>query len=130
MIRQTLDNRTFRVVFALLVGIPATLIYLVALIYGVGFGIAAFSNLDPIAASFGIATVLGTFGVIGAWLRLARPSNKFTEKQLKFTRVSLICGTLASLILMGIAIWWEGYLLFGVPLFMLAILGVVFYVGT
>jgi hypothetical protein len=130
MIRQTLDNRTFRVVFALLVGIPATLIYLVALLYGAGFGIAAFSNLDPIAASFGIATVLGTFGVVGVWLRLARPVNKFTEKQLKFTRVSLICGTLASLILMGIAIWWEGYLIFGVPLFMLAILGVVFYVGT
>ena len=130
MIRQTLDNRTFRVVFALLVGIPATLIYLVALIYGVVFGIATFSNFDPIAAAFGIATVLGTLGVIGVWLRLAKSSNRFTEKQLKFTRISLICGTLASLILMGIAIWFEGYLLFGVPMFMLSVLGVVFYAGT
>jgi len=129
MIRETLDNKNFRIAFAVLVGIPATFVYFVAAIYGFVLVIASFHNFQLFPASLGVATLLGTLGIVGAWLRLIKRRDNLGARELKFTRASLACGVIASIILLANAIL-AGSLIFGVPLAILTLVGVFFYVGT
>ncbi len=129
MIKETLDNKNFRIAFAVLIGIPSTFVYLIAAIYGYVFVISLFYDLKLIPASMAIATILGTFGILGAWFRIIKQSKNLTPRQLKFTRNSLACGIIASIILLANAIG-AGSLFFGVPLLFLTVAGVLFYVGT
>ena len=130
MIRETFDNGNFRLGVAIVIGIPGTVLFFIALIYGIVFVIAAFEDFTLVTAAFALSALLGSFGILGAWLRLAKRSDKFTPGQRTFIKTSLACGITASLILFAIAVWLESYLVFGMPLLALAIGGVVFYVGT
>jgi len=129
MIKEALDNKHFRIAFAFLIGFPATFIYLFAAIHGYVYVISLFYDFKLFSASLAAATILGTFGILGAWLRLIKQSKNLTPKQLRFTRNSLACGIVASIILLANAIW-AGSFLFGVPLSILTVGGILFYVGT
>ena len=129
MIKEALDNKNFRIAFAVLIGIPSTFIFLASAIYGYVFVISLFYDFKLVSASMAAATILGTFGILGAWLRLIKQSKNLTPRQLKFTRNSLACGIVASIILLINAIF-AGSFYIGVPLSVLTLVGVLFYVGT
>lgn len=130
MIRDALDNRKFRILFGLFVGFPATLLFLVLSVYGYIFGIIAIRERDLLSGALAFSTVLGTAGVIGAWLRLLKQSNRISVRRKLFIRISLLCGVAASLILLAITIWAETFIPLGLPLVALIGAGLLFYVGT
>jgi|GEM_PF-4189615 len=130
MIKETLNKKSFRVTIALLVGLPATCVFFIAFVYGAFFGLAAIGDLDMVTGSFASATLLGTLGVAGAWLRLTNRSENFSYMQIKFIKGGLICGIAACLILLGVVVWADGPLPISLVLGTLMTLGILLYVGT
>lgn len=94
------------------------------------FGFIAVEQSDWLSAAFGSATLLGTLGVAGAWLRLAKRSRDLSRAQARFVRLGLACGMAACLILLAVMPRSEG------PATLAALLGgllaaaVIFYAGT
>lgn len=130
MIRDTLDNKTFRIIFALFAGIPLTLLFLVALPSGLIMGIVGLRDFETATLSMGIAAILGALGMIGAWMRIAKRIDNCSPGQMIFTRILLACGITASAILLLLTIWADTFLAFGLPMMVLLIGGILFYAGT
>ena len=98
--------------------------------YGFVFTLGAIQDPNPVIITFVVVTFLGTLGIIGAWLRLAVTSKDQTIALQIFTRISLVCGIGASLILLVLAGLGELVSYLGLPLLALTMVGVIFYVGT
>jgi len=130
MIQTVLDNKKFRVAFALLIALPATLVALVTLPYAVIFGLVAIKHLQPLFAILGLAAILGVLGISGAWFRIFKTKDSLSFRQLKYVRSGLVCGIVSTVLLVSVAIWAEAYLSAVLPLLLLLAMGVVFYVGT
>lgn len=130
MIRDALDNRKFRILFGLFVGFPATLLLLVLSVYGYIFGIIAIREQDLLSAAFAFSTLLGTAGVVGAWIRLLKRSDRISASLRLLIRILLLCGIAASAVLLVITIWAETFLPLGLPLIALIGAGMLFYSGT
>ena len=130
MIVDILDNKRFRVIFALFIGVPLTFLYLIALPSGLMMGIVGLRELEAPTLAMGIAAILGSFGIIGAWLRLIKRWDEFSTKQLILIRALLICGVAATLIILILTIWAETFLRFGLPSLVLLVGGILFYLGT
>lgn len=130
MLREILDSPIFRAGFAIFVGLPGTLMFLIAFVYGIAFGMSAAKSFSFLAAAFALATLLGTFGIIGIWLRLLKRRARFSSRQLRFTRAALACGITASVMLLFISTWFDPSLQFIAPFIALTAIGVIFYNGT
>ncbi len=130
MIRDTLDNKVFRIVFGIFIGIPLTLYFLVILPSGLIMGVAGLRDFDVPTLFMGVAAILGSFGVMGAWLRLTKAIDKFSQSQISLLRLLLGCGIVSTVILVALTFWANTFLLFGLPSVALFLSGVCFYVGT
>ena len=130
MIRDILDNKAFRILFGIFVGIPLTLLLMVVLPSGLIIGVTGMRDLDLPSLSTGLAAIFGAFGVMGAWLRLTKKIDHFSQTQIMYLRLLLSGGITSTLILVALTIWADTFLMFGIPAIALLFVGVCFYAGT
>jgi len=130
MIRSVIDDKRFKIVFGLLVGLPATCMYIVVMPYGVAFIMATIKEPNHILILFSLATVLGSIGVMGAWFRLCKKSQNFSALQIKITKIALACGIAAVGVLIGLSTTADEFLGIAGSLSLILVTGVLFYVGT
>ena len=93
-------------------------------------GAVGLRELEVATLSMGVAAILGSLGVIGAWLRLAKTIDNFSPNLITFTRILLGCGIVSTVMLIVLTIWADTFLLLGLPAIALLTGGVCFYVGT
>ncbi len=130
MIRDILDNKAFRILFGMFIGIPSTLAFLIVLPSGLIMGVTGIRDFDVPTLSMGIASIFGAFGVMGAWLRLTKEIDQFSQNQITYLRLLLSGGITATVILLALTIWAGTFLVFGLPMIALLVVGVCFYAGT
>lgn len=130
MIRDILDNKVFRILFGMFIGIPSTLAFLILLPSGLIMGVTGLRNFDVPTLSMGVASIFGAFGVMGAWLRLTKTIDRFSQNQIMYLRLLLSGGITATVILLALTIWAGTFFVFGLLVIALLVVGVCFYAGT
>ena len=130
MIRDILDNKSFRVLFGIFIGIPLAMALLIILPTGFIMGVMGIKNFDLPTISMGVASIFGAFGVMGAWLRLTKTMDQLSQKQISYLRLLLSGGITAAGIVLAITIWAGTFSTFGLAAIALLIIGVCFYAGT
>ena len=129
MITAILDNRNFRIVFALLVGAPASFLYLILALHIFVLAPSLIHDFNLYIALFLLSAILGLFGIAGAWWRLLKRSDKQSRIEKYLLRKSLVSGIVASLILVFTSVESREIELVILTL-IITFGGVLFYVGT
>ena len=107
---EFIDQFRVRVLLALAVGVPVTLFALAFGFLGLVTGLGGLATGTTKGLFLGItaATVLGLFGVVGAWLRLSAVHTSLPQQK-RFTIVALLgCGVASAILMAGYAVSLRG----------------------
>lgn len=94
---------SIRILIGTCIGLPITALALIGLAHGLVFLYGGIADGTLWAIILGILSIVGTFGVIGAWVRTIVSTTSMSRKLNTLTRLMLICGLVTSIVL---GIWW------------------------
>jgi hypothetical protein len=129
MIERFLNKLLTRWLAGLIVGLPFTWLSLILGVHGIilGKGGIKEGGFDLIAP--GIITIAGFIGIVGAWIRVIRPTYAMSESILHATRIMLYCGIAASVALFIVVIIGSGFIS-SLPFALVIALGILFIIAT
>jgi len=99
---QLLNNILVRIIVGITIGLPITPLALMYGIHGLLIGFQGLVEGDYLFLLIGVLAVTGLIGIIGAWWRLFRSTEKMKTKERKVVRIMLFCGVISCL---GLAAW-------------------------
>lgn len=129
MLHSVIDDLRFKILFGILVAVPATLVVLLLGVYAIVLTGALRRDFEPGAALLVASFHCGVPGVAGAWLRLLYRKPAITSGLRTWIRGMLASGLLAAMLLIGMTISGEVYALSAL-LIVVLVIGVGFYVAT
>ncbi len=103
MIERIFNLLGVRILIGAFIGLPITALALIGLAHGLVFLYSGVSDRTLWAIVLGVLSVVGTFGVIGAWLRITISSKSMSKTVNAITRFMLFCGLITSTVL---GFWW------------------------
>lgn len=122
ILREICDNRWFRIIVGIVVGIPLGVLALASLPDGLMLTIAALQKGNVALVLLGPMIILGLGGIGGAWRRLTKSRATMTLRERRIVRLLLCCGNISSTYLTVVA--------FAVPLLALSSGGIIFVLAT
>ena len=99
---RLLNNIFVRIIVGITIGLPITPLALMYGIHGLVIGFQGLVEGNYLSLLIGALSVAVLIGIIGAWWRLFRSSDKMKMKERKAVRIMLFCGMISCL---GLAAW-------------------------
>jgi hypothetical protein len=131
MLKRTFDGRLFRIIFGTTVGVPLTVVALMAVPDGLMLTIGAMQRRNVLLSLLGPAIFLGLVGIAGAWRRLTKTHGMMTSRERRIVRALLTCGIASSTYLAVAALTLPDLgKVMAVPLLALVVGGVIFVLAT
>jgi hypothetical protein len=130
MFERFVDNRLLRLVLGTAIGLPLTAAALVAAVEAAVLSIGALQRAEYLIAGLGPLAILGLLGIAGAWRRLLRTNERMTYSERRFIRVFLYAGTVSSITLVLVSIFYFDSMLLSLLFVVLGCGGVIFILAT